>query len=177
MPARIRERIAGWRNKSRKDRRCSHDCRQKGWCAWDRILKNGALRISLPRAAGYCGRKVAAGGRSSAGRLPFPGQRAACRARRNAGHSRPKAKRNALSGKTISYENVQRSRKHVETLALQVEAFAVHHHRHRRVKREFNFAHSRAGSERMLDVRPVKKGMKVAKQSNASNRAPAHILN
>src|SRR6185437_7988141 len=177
MPARIRGRIAVLRNRSRRDRRYSHDYRQKGWCARDRILKNGALRISLPRAAGYCGRKFAAGDRFVEDLRPFLRQRAACKARRNAGRLRPKAERSALSGRTISYENVQRSRKHVETLALQTEAFAVHHHRHRRIKREFNFAHSLAGRERMLDVRPVKKSMKVAQQSKASNRAPSHILN
>src|SRR6185437_5662821 len=177
MPARIRGRIEGWRNKSRMDRRDLHGCRQKNWCARDQIPGNAALRISLQRAAEYCERKSVAGGRFSADPRSFRAQQAECKARRNAGRSRPKVKPSALLGRTISYENVQRSRKHVEADALQMEAFAVHHHRHRCVKRKFNFAHGRAGRERMFDVRAVKKTMKIPKQSQASNRTPAYILN
>src|SRR5487761_66170 len=159
------------------DRKCSRGCRRTSLCARGRIRASGALRTALRRAAEYCERKCAAGDRSFAGPPPFPARRAASKARRNAGRSRPTTKRSAISGKAISYQNVQRSGKHVETLALQKKAFAINHHCDGRIDRKVDFTHCSAGSERMPHMRAIEKRVKIAEQSYASDWPPANIFN
>src|SRR5581483_3674286 len=77
-------------------------------------------------------------------------------------------------GLKILYHHSQSSRKHLKSLTVKGEDFAVHHDVHRGIEREINVPDGVARGERMIQVRAVIQRVQIAQQAQAADGAPAH---
>src|SRR5579862_1100850 len=76
-----------------------------------------------------------------------------------------------------SYANVQDARKNFEALALELRGFAVDHHINWTIKLEFDATDAGAGSQRVVDVSSVEKGVEIFDQADAAYGSPADVFN
>src|SRR5690349_4188517 len=75
-----------------------------------------------------------------------------------------------------SYQDIQGSRKHLDTLTVQGQHFSINHYIYGRFQGEFDSPHASMGGEWVPNVGAVKKCGQVPQKSDSPNRAPTNVF-
>ena len=74
------------------------------------------------------------------------------------------------------YYDIQRRGQHIESLAMQTQHLAIHHHVYRLIQVKINAADSAPVGQGMIDMGSIVKRWQVTNQPQAPNRTTADIF-